>query len=322
MKNLSESLEPKPLPIGERLDRGFVFNSKLLLFGEYGLMFDAMALSVPFSRFSGSLRLDTDHSHPESSAEIRKLYEHLKSGEPNQKLHFQFNLESLEDDLQKGLYFNSNIPQQYGVGSSGALVAALFSRYAARSVPENELTPELLKADFAILENYFHGRSSGLDPLISFLNQPLLIDSKKTIQTVQFDLAKTGLAIALIDSGIKGATGPLVQHFIDLLNFSEFETAFETRLIPANNGCIESLLKNNQTEFFVFLEQLIRFQLHHFRQMIPGNFHAIISDALNHRVFIKLLGSGGGGFLLAFAENEKIWKEWSESQKIQLEMVV
>lgn len=297
------------------------FNSKLLLFGEYGLMFNAMALSVPFSRFSGYLDFDLDHSHEESSAEIRKFYQHLKTREPSQKLHFLFNLENLEDDLQKGLYFNSNIPQQCGVGSSGALVAALFSRYAAGSAPENELTPELLKADFAILENYFHGRSSGLDPLISFLNQPLLIDSKKKVQPVHFILAETGLSIALIDTKTTGATGPMVQHFIDLLNFPEFETAFETRLIPANNGCIDSLIQNNHQEFFAFMKQLIRFQLYHFRRMIPWNFQPIISDAINHQVFIKLLGSGGGGFLLAFAENEKILKGWSERQKIQLEMV-
>jgi len=56
--------------------------------------------------------------------------------------------------------------------------------------------------------------------------------------------------------------------------------------------------------------------------MIPWNFQPIISDAINHQVFIKLLGSGGGGFLLAFAENEKILKGWSDRQKIQMEMVV
>jgi len=158
--------------------------------------------------------------------------------------------------------------------------------------------------------------------LISFLNQPLLIDSKKKVQPVHFILAETGLSIALIDTKTTGATSPMVQHFIDLLNFPEFETAFETRLIPAINGCIDSLIQNNHQEFFAFMKQLIRFQLYHFRRMIPWNFQPIISDAINHQVFIKLLGSGGGGFLLAFAENEKILKGWSDRQKIQMEMVV
>lgn len=304
------------------MEFGAQFPSKLLLFGEYGLMSDAMALSVPFPRFSGCLDLDTDHSHQESSAEIRKFYEHLKTGESYQKLHFLFDLESLGNDLGSGLYFNSNIPQQYGVGSSGALVAALFSRYAACSVPENKLVPELLKTDFALLESYFHGRSSGLDPLVSFLNLPLLLDSRKTVQTVPLDLAQTGLFLALIDTKTTGATGPFVQYFIDRLNFPEFEMAFERQFVPANNGCIESLLNGHKTEFFLFMEQLILFQLQHFRRMIPGDFHRVISGALEEKIFIKLLGSGGGGFLLAFAESEDRMKTWAVNQGVDLLKVV
>ncbi|HEX7584057.1 MAG TPA: hypothetical protein VF373_05175, partial [Prolixibacteraceae bacterium] len=106
MSNFPESSQSKPLPYGERLKRGLTsFPSKLILFGEYGLMFDAMALSVPFPKFSGFLDFDTDQSHPESTSEIRKFYEHLKTGESYQKLHFRFDLERLEDDLKIGLFF-------------------------------------------------------------------------------------------------------------------------------------------------------------------------------------------------------------------------
>ncbi|MDO9614430.1 MAG: hypothetical protein Q7J86_07870, partial [Bacteroidota bacterium] len=251
MKSLSESLNPKPppftesmeishsLPLGGRAgDGAVVFNSKLLLFGEYGLMFGAKALSVPFDRFSGFLDFDSDQSHQESTTEIRKFYEHLKTGDDSQKLHFPFDLESLKTDIEKGLYFNSTIPQQYGVGSSGALVAALFSRYAESSVPEAELTPELLKVDFSMLESYFHGKSSGIDPLISFLNCPLLIDSKKMIHPAKINLAETDLSFALIDTGTTGATSPLVQHFIERYNFPEFKLAFGKQFIPDNNGCV------------------------------------------------------------------------------------
>ena len=304
------------------MESGTAFNSKLLLFGEYGLMYDAMALTIPFNRFSGYLDFDTERVHPESTAEIVKFYEHLKKGESFQKLNFGFNLNSLKTDLEKGLYFNSTIPQQYGVGSSGALVAALFNKYAAYLYSENELNPPLLKADFALLESYFHGKSSGLDPLISFLNRPILIDSKKTPREIDFDLQKTGFSVALIDTQTTGATGPLVQHFIDRFNSPEFEQAFERQFLPANNGCIESLLESKNFEFFLFLEQLVVFQLLYFRRMIPGDFHALISEALHEKVFIKLLGSGGGGFLIAFAERDIILKNWAEKNDIKLFMVV
>jgi mevalonate kinase len=298
------------------MEPGTNFNSKLLLFGEYGLMYDAMALSVPFGRFSGYLDFDSDQSHQESSSEIQKFYGHLKSGNSFQQLHFQFDLDKLENDLKEGLYFNSTIPQQYGVGSSGALVASLFSKYAV--VPENKLIPEILKTDFAVLESYFHGKSSGLDPLISYLNKPILIDSKKQICPIEFDLNQSGLVVALIDTRKAGATGPLVQHFIDLFNLPEFESAFQKQFLPANNGCIESLLSGDKQKFFAHLERLVRFEVYHFHRMIPANFHRVISFAHCEKVYIKLLGSGGGGFLLAFAETQNLLDQWSKKRGIEL----
>jgi mevalonate kinase len=297
------------------------FNSKLLLFGEYGLMFDAMALTVPFSRFKGSLGVDPTHQHNDSSSEIRKFYTYLSSLD-RQILHFPFDLNSFGDDLEKGLYFNSNIPQQYGLGSSGALIAALFSRYSAHGTHKDKVSIDLLKVDFACLEGHFHGKSSGLDPLVSFLNLPLLLDSTKRVQPIQLDLAQTGISFALIDTHTTGATGPLVEHFIDLLNSPQFVTAFQSQLIPANNGCIESLLRNDHTAFFLFLEQLIGFQLQYFRRMIPTNFHGLISEAIKQQVFIKLLGSGGGGFLLAIAPSEVSLQNWADTNDIPLLKII
>jgi len=300
------------------MELGTIFNSKLLLFGEYGLMYDAMALSVPFPKFSGFLDFDQDLSHPESTAEIRKFYKHLQSADTEHKLHFSFDLERLENDLGNGLYFNSNIPQQYGVGSSGALVAALFCKYTDVLHAEDAPSPEVLKADFSLLESYFHRKSSGLDPLISYLNQPVLLDSGKQVCPIEFDINKLGLAMALIDTRTTGATGPLVQHFIDLFNLPEFEQAFEKQFIPANNGCIRSLLDGNKQQFFLHVEQLIRFQIYHFHRMIPVNFHRVISFAHCEKVYIKLLGSGGGGFLLAFAESDDVLNQWSVKRGIEL----
>jgi len=303
------------------MELGTIFNSKLLLFGEYGLMYDAMALSIPFPRYSGFLDFDTDHAHLESTAEIRKFYEHLESNDSSQTLHFSFDLERLKNDLDRGLFFNSNIPQQYGVGSSGALVAALFGKYAFPSNLGNNLSPEILKANFAVLESFFHGRSSGLDPLISYLNKPILIDSKKQIVPVEFDIKQAGLAMALINTHTTGATAPLIRHFTDLFNLPEFQQAFEKQFIPSNNGCIESMLNGDKEKFFLHLGQLVRFQLYHFHRMIPVNFHRIISFAHCNKVYIKLLGSGGGGFLLVFAESEMILDEWAEKRGVRVEKI-
>jgi len=322
MNSIPDFTGPKPLHLGERLERGYSFASKLLLFGEYGLMFDAMALSVPFQRFSGQLAYDELGQDHESTAEIRKFFDHLQHIDFRENSDFIFDLEMMDNDLKKGLYFKSNIPQQYGVGSSGALVAALFENYGQVKNSAASDNIEILKSIFAQLEGFFHGKSSGLDPLISYLNKPILIDSKKQISQVEFDLNKSGLAIALIDTETTGATGPLVQHFIDLFNLLEFKQAFEKQFIPANNGCIESLLNGDKSGFFLNLEQLIRFEVYHFHRMIPAHFHRVISHAICSKVYIKLLGSGGGGFLLAFAESSDVFDQWSKKSGIELLPIV
>lgn len=322
MSNSSKFIWPNSLPLwGRAGDGACSFSSKLLLFGEYGLMFGAMALSVPFHKFSGHLAFDIDRSHTESTAEIRKFYKQLTEDDFRRKLHFSFDIERFGADLANGLYFSSNIPLQYGVGSSGALVAALFAQYAVLPNPEIELSPELLQADFAQLESYFHGKSSGLDPLVSYLNKPQLIDSQKLVNEVDFDFSNSGLSFALIDTQTTGATGPLVQHFIELYQNPEFQLAFDRQFLPANNGCIESLLNADRQKFMLYLDQLAGFQLQYFGRMIPGNFHSIISEAIKNHVYIKLLGSGGGGFLLAIAQHEQYLNDWSVMTGIPLTLV-
>jgi len=87
------------------------------------------------------------------------------------------------------LYFDSSIPQGYGVGSSGALVAAIYDTYAIDKIEATEtLTRDKLlrlKEIFSLMESFFHGKSSGLDPLNSYLSIPILMileDNYKAIQ--------------------------------------------------------------------------------------------------------------------------------------------
>ena len=58
-----------------------------------------------------------------------------------------FNLDQLLKDVNGGMYFDSSIPQGYGVGSSGALVAALYDKYANNKITvlENLTREKLLK---------------------------------------------------------------------------------------------------------------------------------------------------------------------------------
>ena len=94
-----------------------------------------------------------------------------------------FDLNTLKADVNSGMYFDSSIPQGYGVGSSGALVAAIYDKYAHDKITvlENLTREKLLKLKtiFSEMESFFHGKSSGLDPLNSYLSIPILINSKR-----------------------------------------------------------------------------------------------------------------------------------------------
>jgi mevalonate kinase len=72
-----------------------------------------------------------------------------------------FDLAELKSDVETGMYFDSSIPQGYGVGSSGALVAAIYDRYAQDKITvlENLTREKLLQLKY-ILSNgkLFHGK--------------------------------------------------------------------------------------------------------------------------------------------------------------------
>ena len=171
------------------------FYSKILLFGEYSVIQNSLALSIPYKLFEGQLtfkRERTDHANVDQ--ELKTFAQYLKNLEKQNKLDFDFDVTSFEFDVAQGLRFDSSIPQGYGVGSSGALCAALFARYG--SIPIKENIPQL-KDIFSSMESHFHGASSGIDPLISFLNAPILIKGKEDFGRVNIPEFKVGKAPAV-----------------------------------------------------------------------------------------------------------------------------
>src|SRR6056297_1780116 len=107
------------------------FTSKLLLFGEYGLLHGADALAVPFPKFGGSLKFATEEKDANimnSQSEIQQFISTFDTANINAKMRFPLQMELLINDLKQGIYFESNIPVRYGLGSSGALCATILER--------------------------------------------------------------------------------------------------------------------------------------------------------------------------------------------------
>jgi mevalonate kinase len=168
--------------------KGPLFYSKILLFGEYGIIKDSKGLSIPYNFYNGALKVDENPTQEaiKSNASLRRFVTYLENLQQEQPELVTFNIEILKADVERGMYFDSSIPQGYGVGSSGALVAAIYDKYVNNKITvlENLTRDKLLqlKAIFSQMESFFHGKSSGLDPLNSYLSIPILINSKDNIE--------------------------------------------------------------------------------------------------------------------------------------------
>ncbi|HKL35022.1 MAG TPA: hypothetical protein VJ899_01890, partial [Salegentibacter sp.] len=129
--------------------KGPLFYSKILLFGEYGIIKDSKGLSIPYNFYNGALKVDEDPSEAAiaSNRSLNRFADYLNELQENNPELVQFDLAKLKADIEKGMYFDSTIPQGYGVGSSGALVAAIYDKYATGKITvlENLTRDKLLK---------------------------------------------------------------------------------------------------------------------------------------------------------------------------------
>jgi len=295
-----------------------VYNAKIMLFGEYSVIYDSMGLSVPYTHFRGELGFYSEDRYTDydfathSNRMLKKYVDHITELTSRKELGCQLDLHGLQEDLKAGLYFESTIPQGFGLGSSGALVAAIYNAYSEDKITRRKNISSKnisrLKAKFSQLESYFHGTSSGIDPLLCYLKSPILIKNKSEITITDIPTHKiaTNRAIFLINTGKAGKTEPLVKQFIKQCEDQNFNALVHDVLIPLNNQCIQSLLEGRYRSFYANLHLLSDFQHNHFKQLIPKNFRALWKEGLEHHKFkLKLCGSGGGGFLLGFSPNYK-----------------
>ena len=305
-----------------------IFYAKILLFGEYSVIYDSKGLIIPYSHFRGELaflnkdRYTDVEFAKQSNKQLKDYIIDLQSNKKKSKLNVKIDIESFANDVEKGLYFESTIPQGFGLGSSAALVASVYRKYALdriksrRHISSGEILK--LKSDFAELEAFFHGTSSGVDPLNSYIKYPVLIKGNNKFETVGIpkNKNKQDNAIFLLNTGKSRKTGPLVQLFLEKSKDKKYDTAIRQNLIPINNQCIDSIINGNLDEFRRSLKKLSEFQLSYFQEMIPESCKAYWENGLNtDNYYLKLCGAGGGGFVLGFTNNfDKVKAELSSTR--------
>lgn len=292
--------------------KGPLFYSKILLFGEYGIIKDSKGLSIPFNFFKGALKTeaqDTEEAR-RSNASLRRFAEYLRKVSTEQPDLLKFDWDSLQNDLEAGMYFDSSIPQGYGIGSSGALVAAVYDKYAHDKITvlENLTRDKLLtlKRIFGLMESFFHGTSSGLDPLNSYLSLPILIRSRDHIESTSIPSQKKDGkgAVFLLDSGITGDTAPMVEIFMEKMKSEGFRKVIREEFIKHTDACVDLFLKGDVKSMFGHIKSLSHVVFDNFKPMIPANFHDLWKKGIEtDDYYLKLCGSGGGGYFLGFTED-------------------
>lgn len=306
------------------------FRSKVLMFGEYSLLYNSMALTMPFDKFSGHFNYTdkaTDtHLALLSNKGLREFCNHILHQHADET--FKLNVNKFKDELEKGLFFESNIPQGFGLGSSGALVAAIFLRYLEKAGDIKDgvkhLTKEKicnLKKCLGGLEGYFHGTSSGIDPLSILMNEPLLLRSNNDISAVSVpDFKKDGKHVVfLLNTKLSRNTDKLVHQFKAATENAAFREKINKELIQYTNGGINDFIQANTDSLYQNLNKLVNFQINEMNYLIPASFEKIVKSGLNNGdYFLKICGSGGGGYMLGFTENWETTQSQLQDQDLEI----
>lgn len=261
------------------------YPSKILLFGEYTVLLDSMALAMPFGRFSGQWNYGKNYNFEDFSHYLNTTFPH------------DFNFEKWQLGLNHGLYFESTIPIGYGLGSSGSVVAAVYQDFF-----ENKTTDfKELKRILGKIETYFHGHSSGFDPLIAYTNKAFF--NKKT-DLFPVDFNQLPLQnLYLLDSKINRNTANLVNQFNIRMRDYTFQKHI-SHLQSLVQNIIPAFVDNDLVWKSIF-KDLSLLQLEVLYPFIPPKVKKFWQDGINNQShFTKLCGAGGGGCFLVFCEEK------------------
>lgn len=288
-----------------------IFPAKILLFGEHILLKGATALAAPATAFSGKWQRSTTLPHPIQWEQLKAVYDRLDPALP-------FDFQQLKSDINDGWHFQSSIPQGYGLGSSGALCAALYDRYG---LSPRLQSPEALKQLLGQIESSFHGKSSGIDPLTSYLSAPLLIQRTHNVHLVPDYTPPGEVSVFLVDTHQPRQTGVLVQWFLEQYEQDGFRAKVDTQLMPLHEQMVQSWLSGNGAEFMERIQQVSHWQQQWLLPMLPTdprlkNWWQAGLDSDDMR--LKICGAGGGGFVLGFTTRKEAVVDYAQQAGIQL----
>ncbi len=269
------------------------YPAKLLLFGEHTVLQGSQALAMPLWRYSGLWQYAENKS---LQFDLPKFCNYLKKLVETHEI--MLDTEGLDEALHQGLYFESHVPRGYGVGSSGALVAGVYDKFC--TIKSDNLLE--LKTIFGKMESYFHGASSGFDPLICYVKKPVLIKKDKTVEALK--PIKNDVQFFLIDTHIQRKAENLIKIFADRSKTSQYKDLIINELVPHIDDAIAAFLNNIPDILFETVHKISHFQYRYFPEAVPLAYKNAWLEGLAGDIYkLKLCGAGGGGFILGFCKN-------------------
>jgi len=266
------------------------YPAKLLLFGEHTVLVGSSSIAVPLEAYTMSW-VPKSNEHPSWLTEYAVyLKEHCSSIINADKL----------DGLMNDQTIQGNIPIGYGLGSSGALSAAIYDICGS---DKNHSDYGTHQQKMAIMESFFHGKSSGFDPLISYVRRPVYRDREGVIHIGDQELEST-IHIGLIDSGIARKGREMIQSFLE--RYNKDKSAYFP-LIELNTTVAHNLFSGQDDELLTDIKAISYIQLELMDYLITPQLRSIWRDGLDQGTYyMKLCGAGGGGFFLVFSEKKEL----------------
>lgn len=275
------------------------YPSKIILLGEYGVIHGGPILASPLMHYSA--KWVKEKPKTEKQKTLLKIHDYLLS-----KKNSKINLHDFRDAIESGLHLSSNIPSGYGLGSSGSITAGIYDLFAYEKITELHQ----LKQDLIEIESCFHGVSSGIDPLVIYLNSPVyIVDNNIEVLENPVELDN----YFLIDTKAKRKTSPLVDIYLQRAQKSSFQSEIE-KYKQLNHKAIDAQLSGDKDALVISIAQISQWQYQNLDFAILDNYKKLWQSTLDRSdISLKHCGAGGGGFILGYAEDvASIAKEFKD----------